>query len=416
MITRPRLPLLAVLIATATVAVHPLPAQPADAPGAVQFTVSEALGLRRFGYPVSAGVPLPGGALREASQAALYAGDSAMRGVQYDVRSRWPDGSIRRLQLSFNLSLGPLEKQDLTLRFGPGVSHPDPGRGVIEETPEAVLIRGVYRLPKTGPGFIDSVRYGGREFLRRPARWRVWRTRGNLLEELTLERDQARVAAPGPVNAVVELAGAFAGEGTRFPYRLTVAQPNSKSWFDAVLELADPRREVRAVTLEVPYVVEREPALYDFGVGSWVYGTLRGEQAARLEIRERAGWRILTGAGPEPGPGFFPPDVDARSIYAAASPLQRRAEGWGHLIDGAQEGRAVGFGSPDLAPGGAIRSGLIRVSARGDADITWWFDGRQPRRVRALYHHVADPVPVTAVTSPPSMLYPLRVTLAPARD
>jgi hypothetical protein len=381
-------------------------------PSAVTLTVAETFGLRRFGYPVTARVPLPPGAVREAAQTALHAGEQPLRGAQYEAVSRWPDGSVQWLDVSFNLSPGPLEKQDLALRFGPGVSHPSPGAPVVTETPDAVTIRGVYRLPRSGPEFLDRIRYGEREFLRAPARWEAWRRSGRELQSLPMEAAPrtVRIVSGGPVNTVVELSGAFAAAGERFPYRLTMAQPNSKSWFDAVLEVEDPRREILAVTLTVPYLVERDPVLYDFGVGSWLYGTLRAGQAARLEILEKPAWRVLTVAA-EPGPAFFPAQPEPRSIYAAASPGQPRAEGWAHLIDGAQGGRAVGFGSPDLAPGGAVRHGAIRVTAAGDASITWWFGSRQPRRVRALYHHVGDPVPVTAATSPTAMLNPLRVTL-----
>jgi hypothetical protein len=371
-------------------------------PNNVTLTVAETAGLRRFGYPVSALVPLPRGAVRETFQLSLVSGVQPVRGVQYDAADRWPDGSLRWVRVSFNLSPAPFEQQQLRLRFGPGVDRRERVETVVQETESAFNIRGVYRLPREGPAFIDSIRYGRREFLRAPAAWSLRTGDGKPIEENEGAR-RSRVVTPGSVNAIVELSGTYAGKRGPIPYRLIVSQPNSKSWFDAVLALDDRSGEVAEVRLTVPYRVEQMPALYDFGVGSWVYGALREGQAAVLEQPAAGPWRILT------GPRY------RMTAYAAESPVQPRAEGWAHLIDGAQSGAAVAFGTPDFPGRSGAESCALTVQADGETSIRWHFGPKGGRRrVRALFHHVADPVHVTAATSPPSMLHPLRITLPAA--
>lgn len=376
-----------------------IPVTGAENDTSVPITIEETAGLRRFGYPISVPVPLPRGAVSGPEQLLLEDGNAPLRGVQYDAGPRWPDGSLQWVTLAFNLSPGPADKTELRLRYGAGVTHPDPGAPVVETRPDVFVIRGIYHIPRAGGEFIRSIRYGSREFLSRPAVWRVWE--GEAAQPLPLApgNGESRLISPGPINAVVTRSGSYSGLEGPVPYRLTLSQPNSKSWFDATLEVGGPGQHIRRVELVVAYALGKEPALFDFGVGSWVYGALRGKQAAWLEDGPDRRWRILTGEGP----------AEAQ-VYASASRTQPRAEGWGHLIDGAQGGRAIAFGTPD-APGGSLESRSLRMDAGGEITLTWRWTGSGTRHAHALFHHVVDPIQVSAATSPPSMLVPLQATL-----
>lgn len=387
-------------LSAALLPLAPLAGQEGEA-GSVPLVVTETAGLRRFGYPVAVEVPLPRGAVRGPASLLLETSAGPLRGVQYDVAARWPDESVRVVRLSFNLSPGPAERTPLTLRWGPGVSHPDPGATVVQEGPDAVTLRGVYRLARSQPGAIESIRYGGREFLRAPTAWSVERVQGDVSTPLELVPGSVRlgVLAPGPVDARVEWTGSFREEGGTLPFRLLLSQPNSKSWFDALLTVEDPRRVVRRLVFGAPYTVERAPAMYDFGVGSWVYGALRAGQSARLEVGARPAWRILT----------FPSGTGEPAVYASATASQPRSEGWGHLAETTVGGRVVAFGSPELAQGRL--SGSLRVAATGQVTLTWRVPPRHRHAVRALFHHVNNPAQVSAATSPAAMLQPLRVIL-----
>ena len=372
------------------------PGSGAPKTGELALTVTETLGERRFGYPVTAHVPLPQGTLPDAEHVALDRAGQPLRGTQFDVRSKWPDGSVQWLDTSFNLSPGPLSEERLTLRYGPDVPGEPRARGVVEETPGAFNIRNTYRVPRIGPVFLDSVRYGA-ERLRQGAYWTVDGEGG----PLTLATGgESRVVAPGPVNAVVERTGAYEGGGKRLPYRLTLAQPNSKSWIDASLHLDDASGIVRRISVSMPYALQKSPSRWDAGVGSWVYGTLPKEGQVRLEVSKGAAWSIFTGPGNDPA-----------AAYARGAGSRSRFEGWGHLIDGGAGGLAVAWGSPDWTRERNPLPGEVRMTGDGDLTLSWQISGKGPHTVRALFHHVADPVPVTAVTSPAAMLHPLRVSL-----
>lgn len=373
-----------------------VPGSGAPKPGEVRLTVAETLGERRFGYPVTAHVPLPQGALQDAEHVALEQAGKPLHGTQFDIRSRWPDGSVQWLDVSLNLSPGPLAEEKLQLQYGPDTHGEPRARGVVEETPGSFTLRNTYRVPRLGPVFLDSVQYGA-ERLRQGAFWTVDGGSGPLA---LAAGGESRVVTPGPVNAVVERTGTYEGGGKHLPYRLTLAQPNSKSWIDASLHLEDPSGSVRRISVTMPYALQKSPARWDAGVGSWVYGTLRKEAQVRLEVGKGATWSIFTAPGDDP-----------TAAYARGAGSRSRFEGWGHLIDGGAGGLAVAWGSPDWTRERSPLPGEVRITGGGDLTLTWQLSGKGPHAVRALFHHVADPVPVTAVTSPAAMLHPLRVSL-----
>jgi hypothetical protein len=376
-------------------------AQETGQEAAVELTITETAGLRRFGYPVGAEVPLPRGEVMDTRHVVLEAAGQPVRSVQYDVLARWPDGSIQWLLVSFNLSPAPQEAQRFFLRYGPLITHPDPGKPVVAETEQAFTLRDVYRIPRHGDTFLDSVHYRPREFLRAPAFFELRGAgRNGSARVAELKVTAGQVIAAGPINAVVQLRGecnsGHAGSGGATPFTLTVASPNSKSWFDATLDVQNPLNQEVEVRLVVPYVVEKAPVRFDFGAGSWVYGTLRSGHQAVFKAARGGKWSLWTGAAGE------------ETEFASATQHQPRAEGWAHLVDGALAGRAVGFGSTNFAAG-ERRQGVLWVSANGETGISWRLGKRERARLRGLFHHVFDPIHVSAVTSPPAMIFPLRV-------
>src|SRR6478609_10798314 len=78
--------------------------------GSVSLSVTEAAGIRRNTYPVSGRVPFAKGELKDASAVRLLLNDSEIA-TQVSVGSRWPDSSIKSLDVDFNASIGPLERQ-----------------------------------------------------------------------------------------------------------------------------------------------------------------------------------------------------------------------------------------------------------------------------------------------------------------
>ena len=82
----------------------------------VEVTLLEPSGIDRVAWPVSSGIPLAQGALRDPQASALYTADGIELPLQTEALARWPDGSIRWLLLDFQIDLKVKEKKTLTLR------------------------------------------------------------------------------------------------------------------------------------------------------------------------------------------------------------------------------------------------------------------------------------------------------------
>ena len=84
----------------------------------VEFTVRETAGQRRFGYPVTASLELPQSALTDAAKARLHGANGREVVAQFTALSKWPDGSVRRLDADFNSSIGPRETELYRVELG----------------------------------------------------------------------------------------------------------------------------------------------------------------------------------------------------------------------------------------------------------------------------------------------------------
>src|SRR5438034_3886878 len=99
--------------------VCPCPGRPAE----MAVTVAEPARVRRSGWPVTSGVPLARGALRDPQAAALFSAEDREVPLQTEALLRWPDGSVRWLLLDFPIDLKAGEKKHFTLRYGPGTKR-----------------------------------------------------------------------------------------------------------------------------------------------------------------------------------------------------------------------------------------------------------------------------------------------------
>ncbi|MHC4402805.1 MAG: exo-rhamnogalacturonan lyase family protein [Planctomycetota bacterium] len=98
----------------------------ADA-GTVELTVEEPSGVERRGWPVTSGIPLAEGGLKNPNACALFTADGTELPLQTEALARWPDGSVRWLLLDFQVDLAPNQAKSLSLRYGDDVR-----RGAID--------------------------------------------------------------------------------------------------------------------------------------------------------------------------------------------------------------------------------------------------------------------------------------------
>jgi hypothetical protein len=267
--------------------------------------------------------------------------------------SKWPDGSVRGLDVDFSPSPGPRETLTYRVEIGKEPTQPlRPGLSVTETADEIVVASAAirHRIRRDGRLLLTSIAFGDNEFI------------GPDGIRTTLLPGPAEVVKRGPFNVTLKLG----------PVQLEYV--NTKSW----VKITQRAESERALTVDAHFNLTKLPLLWDFGAGSWLYGNMsKPGQTVTLHHRGAA-WDIRTA-----------PDT----VFATAPTF----DGCGHLADAE---RVAAFGIVDSA---------------NDLETKLTADGRihiaaKRRDLTVYFHVVGQPIPVTAVTSPQSMISPLVVT------
>lgn len=336
---------------------------PAALAASVAFTVNETAGLRRFGYPVTASLEALQGALADPATARLLEKSGKEIAAQFTVMSKWADGSVRGLDVDFTSSLGPMGTETYRVEFAGGTTRPGKGGLAVTESANEITVASnaiTHKIRRDGKPLLTSIAHGKTEFF--------------AVDGVTtsLAPGKAEVFKHGPFNVTLRLGP------------VTLEYVSSKSWVKIV------QRAVTATLLAVNahFALPEPPVMWDFGVESWLYGYFRKPAETAALRQDASGWRVLTGVG-EPS-----------SVYGAG----KHCEGWGHIAD---KQRVIAFGMADFGAGG--EPGL-RLGADGR-----FCASAQRKELTVYFHAVGQPVQVTAATSPPSMLAPLRVEVEKTR-
>ncbi|MFH1921302.1 MAG: hypothetical protein ABIP48_15665, partial [Planctomycetota bacterium] len=127
----------------------------------VTLTVEEPSGVGREAWPVTSGIPLAEGELKDPQAVALLDDGGRRRPLQTEALARWPDGSVRWLLVDFQVDLEPSRQKTFRLEYGADVRRepvPDPIRADLRA--DGVEIHtGPMRLVLTSAGFrlLDGV-------------------------------------------------------------------------------------------------------------------------------------------------------------------------------------------------------------------------------------------------------------------
>ncbi|MGI6417238.1 MAG: hypothetical protein ACOX1P_16375 [Thermoguttaceae bacterium] len=332
--------------------------------GRVQLTVEEPSGVDREQWPVTSGIPLAAGELREARQAALEAADGRAVPLQTEVLARWPDGSIRWLLLDFQVDLAAGEKKLFTLRYGPGaapatVERPirveRTGGNVAIETGPLRLAGGVWldldgdgqfspeeQLASGGPGFVLTDAEGRRFTASDP--------------DAALEVEQS-----GPIRACLRVSGSHVSEhGRRFRYVARIHAYRGKPWVRVCYTFINDAPDVLMAKIRSLELVVRP------GWGQ------PAEGAVVLDGKSGGGGRLF--------------QIDERQYEVDGRPAGRRGCGWAAL-SGEKAGLAVGLRefwqnwpkSIEAAPG-ELRLGICPTLPPG------LYDGKPLEEENKLYY------------------------------
>lgn len=323
------------------------------------FQVRETAGLRRFGYPVTASLAVPEGHLR--SMEAVVMLDAADHPVpaQFTAMSAWPDGSIKSFDADFTSSIGPHESDTYRVDLKPD-AKPVPAAGLsVSETSDEIIVSSSsirHRIRRDGKPLLSSVAFGNDEFLSADG------------ITTTQKPGVVEILKSGPFNVKVRLGD------VRLEY------VSSKSW----VKITQNAMHATDLAVDAHFVMPETPVVWDFGAGGWLYGSCgTREQTALLQLNPD-NWQVFTGK------------YDEQTLFATGHTV----EGWGHLAD---RDHVVAFGVMDFS---SDRTSNFSINGEGR-----FLAAAQRKDLTVYFHFVKNPVQVTAVTSPASMLAPLIVTI-----
>jgi hypothetical protein len=372
------------------------------APGTLAVVVRETAGIRRGNFPTQAQVHLARGALQDISKLRLLSGEDEVP-MQASIGSRWPDGSIRQVELNFNTSIAPLGELRYLVEVGGAVL----ARPVSSERLDLIessdgLQVGKLRFARQPAALLQSVAFGHEivgdglnAFSIVDANGATYLLGGDVAIE---------IVKPGPLAVQIRYTGAVQlPDDYAVPFVITLEVPNSKSWVKYEARIEDPRRRVREVAFNTSFRLGQFPWVWDFGTGNGSYGAFRNANDSAVLTQvigslQPSGWQISTG-----------PQGSERLYEQATADRPAQATGWGHLQGAA---RAVAFAFEEFGR----RPGKYSIALDGNGQVVFRFTPEHPvtaHSISVYEHYVASPAALGAATSPVAMSSPLVVTLEP---
>jgi hypothetical protein len=239
----------------------------------VRVNIEERHGTPRRGEPIAVGVPLPSGALRDASSAAVV--DAADQSIpsQHQVLARWPDGSIRWLLTELHATVAARERTSVFLQARSLSKPADHGAAPAGDAAIEVLAGACrFAVPRHGAELLSARRSTSGASAADSVTLRLQAVDGTQYQAMV---ESAELESAGPVRVTVNASGGF-GRSTplRFRSRLTVFRDS------ALLKLE--------VTLHNPNAARHVGNVWDLGdPGSCLFEDLT------LQIRPAAASRAM---------------------------------------------------------------------------------------------------------------------------
>lgn len=381
----------------------------------LRLEVTEAAGIKRFGYPVMLRLP-PVSGVDATTRFRLLDGD---KDVSAQFRHEKIDDGSGVWWLDFNVNMAPNVSRVLAIEYGADVQAASERTGLaLEEMPDGFEIRNGQHLTwlagRELPHVLKSVDGAGFEYLRPAGVQLVIEGQDGKVHELRDDSGSCRLIRSGPLavairHSIAPKDGLFAE--TKSSIELTF--PVSKSWVQVDWQIEDPRQVVRSIRADIAQHLvspsDQQPTLVDFGASSLVYMSLGPGTAGKLISAAktaapmktaRPAWQVLRGQEDRLEP--FVVDREDPSTTA---------EGWAHVMD---RKRCLALAIADFGGG---NGDSIEVSADGNVSVARQFPLAAANRgatksIRFWLHFVGFPPRVTAATSPQSMLAPLVVRVS----
>jgi hypothetical protein len=381
----------------ALVTLAPLQAQ---TPKPIAIQVSETTGIRRNEYPTNARVPIPRAAMPNADHVRLRANGADVP-AQFAVAAKWEDGSVRTLDVDFNVSILPGESRTFQLEYGPGITPGPIARGLqVTEAPDVIQVGNV-KFGRSGSPLITSATYRS-EFIGSGANGVAIIDSAGARHDLSSAKGlKVELLKRGPLVALVQYTGRLPIDTTYdVPFAITCEMPSSKSWVRTTASVTDSAKRVKGLTFSTPLTFGEKPWIWDFGSPNGTYGALRSAADMALLTQQVVAkgansWNVQTTA------------QGALAPYESSTARGTTVAGWGHIYDAA---KAVAFGIDKFA----TEQGAYTISVSGEGLAVFAITPAQPQvdhQITVYEHFVSTPIPIGAVTSPTAMLNPLVVAI-----
>jgi len=345
--------------------------------------VRETHGIRRFLYPLATTLELPHGV----APADLGLARSGGQPVPLQCTLE-PNRDSAAVRIDFAVSLAPYEQ--VTLILGTGMDT-----GLIDDPISLRAADGYVseqrrvRLEFERTGSISQILYDGIRHLRGPSRI----TRNG---EAAAGTDH--VINAGPLGARL-LAQCQYADGCRARTTLEISACKSWAMLTHVLNEPDPHD---IVSFTLPLEASSPLITCDFGPGGGVYGKLQGPASPAVwqtEFSEgRVHWTLATAGR-----------VDCQGTISR--PEEYRAQCWFHWID---RNKSLAVAIPGIPED--LRQMTANLGVGGDITLSFELGStvRGPAAVTVCYHFLNDIPPVSAATSPQSILLPPVVAFSPS--
>ena len=295
--------------------------------GAIPLMVKEPSGVERKSWPVTSGVPLPQGALKDASHVRLLS-DSEELPLQTEVLSHWPDGSVKWLLLDFQTDLDANSQRVFKLEFGSDVKRP-PVENPLQVQSDAeitTLSTGSLKMKLSRAQFhlfdavwleTDGEKKNAVESgiaLTDPD-GHVFRADGSKAE--------VKIEQAGPLRACVRIEGSHAGSGKEmFKYIVRVhafrGQPYVRIFYTFINDW--PRElmaRIRSINLDLELAGEKDqPVKYTLGMEDGKSEGVPGTEGVRLFQVDDLAYQVNEHMAGKRAPGWLDVSTEGFGVTA----------------------------------------------------------------------------------------------------
>ncbi|MCG3179050.1 MAG: hypothetical protein BIFFINMI_01381 [Phycisphaerae bacterium] len=193
----------------ATLLLAALSAMPAAAD--VKLTVAETAGVDRTAEPVTTGVPLAKGIVKDLAGLAITRGGKAVP-AQFRAISNWPDGSIRWVLVDFQADVKADAKADFVLTTD-GAANPAPAKPVeVADAADRISVDSgavQFAVDKKGFNLLGALSVNGQAAVAAGDGVRLLPGSGAAIALGAKAPDKVEVAEAGPMRAVIHVTGKF---------------------------------------------------------------------------------------------------------------------------------------------------------------------------------------------------------------